>query len=54
MKEAENLRRELEGRMALMSQQKALERERENILERIRQLECDVDEAMKQDRQERM
>ena len=54
VKEAENLRRELEGRMALMSQQKALERERENILERIRQLECDVDDAMKQDRQERM
>lgn len=54
VKEAENLRRKLEGRMALMSQQKALERERENILERIRQLECDVDDAMKQDRQERM
>ena len=38
----------------MMSQQKALERGAENITERIRQLECDVDDAMKQDRQERM
>ncbi len=46
MKEAENLRRELEAGRHLKSQQKALERERENILERIRQLECDVDDAI--------
>lgn len=52
--EAENIRRELESRTVLLAQQKAVEKERENLLERIRQLECDVDDAMKQDRQDRM
>ncbi len=53
-KEAESLRGELEGRTTLMSRQKAIEREREKTLEQIRSLEDDVNDAMKQDRQERM
>lgn len=52
--EAENLRRELEERTLLTAQQKAVEKQRESILEQIRGLENDVDDAMKQDRQERM
>ena len=52
--QAESLRSELEKRSELMTQQRKLEQEREGILGQIRQLEDAADDAMKQDRQERM
>lgn len=52
--QAESLRKETEGREALVLQQKQLESEKAELQGKIRKLEEKVDDAMKEDRSERM
>ena len=52
--QAEALRKELEERELLMTQQKQLEKERAGFQEKIQALEAQADDAMKTDRKERM